>query len=306
VKCEVQIKTLLEEAFDAKSHDLVYKPGKHIPAPRLKAQFATLASALKTIDSQSEFLKDLILDEDRELSLRRNACLEVFLKDEKTVTVAQQLGLELDQPLALVTVVQRLKPTEKVPLSPQFCELAALCALLLNNDYIREVALDFLNQQYGMALEAEPIRRRAYLKWTLGNTKEAIKDTDRALSLAIREQESIEIAKGKNNFVYFVADIKCVEGVQHDEWLAKAWSYLPDLLVDDPYNYKDTVGFFFAIFGQCRDAIIAGWDLLRDSYDASQKDERTERFLRYHEYSALRRLLGITSGEGSVPKIQAI
>src|SRR5271163_749662 len=62
VKCEFQVKTILEEAFDAKTHDLTYKPTVKQINPELVKQFAVLSGALEAIDGQSEFLKTLILE----------------------------------------------------------------------------------------------------------------------------------------------------------------------------------------------------------------------------------------------------
>jgi ppGpp synthetase/RelA/SpoT-type nucleotidyltranferase len=59
IKCEIQVKTILEEAFDAKSHDFTYKPGARSVPPEVEQQFGILSSSLKAIDQYSEFLKDL-------------------------------------------------------------------------------------------------------------------------------------------------------------------------------------------------------------------------------------------------------
>lgn len=57
--CEVQVKTMLHDAWAAKTHDLTYKPqGKH--DDRLNRMMNLFADALQSIEIQSETLRDLI------------------------------------------------------------------------------------------------------------------------------------------------------------------------------------------------------------------------------------------------------
>ena len=89
--CELQVKTVIEEAFDAKSHDLAYKPGYLEVGKELKEQFSILSTALHAIDRQSEFLKTLILQEEHDINLRRSACIELYLQNFEDVPT--QIGL---------------------------------------------------------------------------------------------------------------------------------------------------------------------------------------------------------------------
>jgi len=52
VKCEIQIKTILDEARDAKTHDYVYKERYGSVTEDLKKQFAVLTTALRGIDER--------------------------------------------------------------------------------------------------------------------------------------------------------------------------------------------------------------------------------------------------------------
>lgn len=97
VRCEIQVKTILEEAFDAKSHDLTFKERSGPVDEELKNQFGVLSSALKGIDEQSEFLKDLIMREERELELRREAATLAYLAKEGTMDLVTQLFGGADQ-----------------------------------------------------------------------------------------------------------------------------------------------------------------------------------------------------------------
>ncbi|MFQ5851156.1 MAG: hypothetical protein ACE5JU_11295, partial [Candidatus Binatia bacterium] len=59
IRCEVQIKTLLHDAFSAKTHDLSHKPQGELDE-RMKRQMEVLGDTLAAIDEQSELLKLLI------------------------------------------------------------------------------------------------------------------------------------------------------------------------------------------------------------------------------------------------------
>ena len=90
VKCEIQIKTLLDEALDAKTHDLTYKPGRRRVPKEMKEQFAILSSSLRAIDGQSEFLKDLIMFEERERALRREAAALQYFSQPMVIKVGRR------------------------------------------------------------------------------------------------------------------------------------------------------------------------------------------------------------------------
>lgn len=59
--CELQIKTMLHDAWSAKMHDLNYKPSGEID-PRLDSMMRVIANSLDAIESQSETLRDLITE----------------------------------------------------------------------------------------------------------------------------------------------------------------------------------------------------------------------------------------------------
>ena len=57
--CEVQLKTMLHDAWASKTHDLIYKPqGRH--DPRLDRMMNMFAESLQAIEVQSETLRDII------------------------------------------------------------------------------------------------------------------------------------------------------------------------------------------------------------------------------------------------------
>ncbi|MBP32407.1 hypothetical protein [Methylobacterium sp.] len=76
--CELQVKTMLHDAWSAKMHDLNYKPSGQID-PRLDSMMRVIANSLEAIEVQSETLRDLITEHWRiEDSWRRAARHKLF------------------------------------------------------------------------------------------------------------------------------------------------------------------------------------------------------------------------------------
>ena len=61
IYCEIQVKTMLHDAWSAKMHDLNYKPGGAMDQ-RLDRMMSTLGNTLQSIEVQSETLRTLIHD----------------------------------------------------------------------------------------------------------------------------------------------------------------------------------------------------------------------------------------------------
>jgi ppGpp synthetase/RelA/SpoT-type nucleotidyltranferase len=59
LKCELQVKTMLHEAWSSKTHDLTYKPSIRNDA-RLTRMMNTIADSIESIEAQSELVRELI------------------------------------------------------------------------------------------------------------------------------------------------------------------------------------------------------------------------------------------------------
>lgn len=76
--CELQVKTMLHDAWSAKMHDLNYKPSGIIDA-RLDSMMRLIANSIEAIEMQSETLRDLITERWRiETAWRRAARRKMF------------------------------------------------------------------------------------------------------------------------------------------------------------------------------------------------------------------------------------
>ncbi|OSI20529.1 hypothetical protein [Bradyrhizobium canariense] len=80
LRVEMQIKTMLHDAWGAKTHDLTYKPAGELD-PRLKALMESFGESLQAIEVQSQTLRDSILSRVELMrSKRRDARLQLMSK----------------------------------------------------------------------------------------------------------------------------------------------------------------------------------------------------------------------------------
>jgi ppGpp synthetase/RelA/SpoT-type nucleotidyltranferase len=300
VKCEIQVKTILSEAFDAKSHDLAYKPGRFEVGRELKKQFALLSGGLRAIDGQSEFLKDLIVREQKEMDLRRTALLGGYLSQPDTMEAGKQIGIDLSTTprpdiILVLTALRRVKL--KGPIGPAICRFAALCALQLCNEAVKILALQLCDK----LVEADPdslgsLLLRGYVYWVLGEYAEAIEANRSVVRSARADKESQEwVKRAKNNFIYFICDWKLSKKGGEDRQLEEeARGYIQEMLSrGKPRQHEaDTIGLFKILFGDF-DEIEKGRELLKASKRTRRKEldaQNYEQFYRLHDYVALSRL----------------
>lgn len=293
INCEIQVKTILEEAFDAKSHDFTYKPrGRSIP-PEVEQQFGILSSSLKAIDQYSEFLKDLILAEDRETALRRAAGILLCLKTEGTMRVAQQLSLDFDNLRAqdIANVAKKFDSAcSSNGVSRELCRCVAICGLKLDDGFLKDEAIKYATMLVDGSPRADgPYQVRGSINWTLGHFEEAIEDIGKAIELA---PDPAVAQKWKNSFVYFVTDWKCCKKQERQAWSHRAATYVTELSSGGrETQVLDTLGFYYIMFGCSADEVERGRRLLWEAREQAPHDELRAAFFGHHECAALKRLL---------------
>jgi ppGpp synthetase/RelA/SpoT-type nucleotidyltranferase len=293
INCEIQVKTILEEAFDAKSHDFTYKPGGRLIPPEVQQQFGILSSSLRAIDQYSEFLKDLILAEEREIELRREASILLCLKNEEAMGVARELTLDFDTVGGhdIAHIVQKFDSSfSSNGVSRGLCRCVAACGLKLNDDFLKDEAIRYATMLVGSSPSAEwPYRLRASVNWTLGRFEEAIEDIGIAIELA---PDAVAQKRTKNSFVYFVTDWKCVKKQEKQAWSDRAANYVTELSsgVGEPI-LLDTLGYYYIIFGRTAEEVERGRKLLGEAREQAPLDKLRATFFKHHECIALKRLL---------------
>ena len=295
LRCEIQVKTILQEAFDAKSHDLTYKPGDMNVPLALSSQFALLSLSLQTVDKQSEFLKATILEEQREMGLRKRACLEAYLQSDETKVLAAELGFDLCNMPDVVEVASKLRLRAKTAasVSADFCKFAATCALKLDHDVLKAEADRYTELLVAKRSPGElhPLLVRSAVLWGMGRYPKALTATKQLIDEATVNDDAGMVRQGKNNFVYFVADWKLFGKKEKPEWTELAKTYIEELKGYQEGNEADTLALFWIVFGESAEKIDEGRRLLRLSRDTRPGDSEIYRqFFNLHEYVATSRL----------------
>lgn len=298
LKAEIQIKTVLQEAFDAKSHDLAYKPGYLEVGQDLKSQFSLLSIALSAIDGQSEFLKGLIVKDRNDLELRRRTYLDKYLKNYGDMPNILQLDPSRDTDV--VRIVQTLRQAASKEISSNLCKFAAYYALKLDNDLLKRMAVDladkFVESETG---DLHRLIVRGCIKWAFGFYDSSFEDMEQIINRGKPDEHSEKIREAKNNLVYFVCDCMLFMHEVTEPWSLKAKTYWTDLFANEEQggNELDTCGFYLIMFGKTRAEIERGRELL----DASAKKRADAEdalvytgFHQLHELVALRRLVSLT------------
>jgi ppGpp synthetase/RelA/SpoT-type nucleotidyltranferase len=80
LSCEIQVKTLLDDGWATKTHDLIYKPKSNVAInPELKEQMDILGDSIRLIERQSDIVKKLIEHEWQRDKKRRTAAQQQLL-----------------------------------------------------------------------------------------------------------------------------------------------------------------------------------------------------------------------------------
>lgn len=294
-RCEVQVKTLLEEGWDAKTHDVSYK--RFGVKEELDTQMMLLSRSLEVADEQSETVKFLIEEEETRRYRRRLAAITHYLLSLQTPGSAEEAlwsGIEPSRALSPEEVARIENSLGSKSLTAGSCHSAALLALLTDRADLEVRALDCANsfvaseQRLGGATQyATALMVRAITNWALGDTKKALDDLDQALGCNATDTKLIE--KIKSLYAYYVAD------AEDQERKDKATRYLDEL--GDRASAKDTRGLLLVVFGPTKEKVNEGRQLLLEAIrDApTQYTSRDlaycEAFHELHDYIALRKLL---------------
>jgi ppGpp synthetase/RelA/SpoT-type nucleotidyltranferase len=293
-RCEIQVKTLLEEAFDAKSHDLAYKPGHREVSEKVKTQFAQFSEVLRSVDKQSEFLKSLIMADETEMELRRKACVSLYLASANDLI--EELGIDPTsgniRPQALAKLLSEIQQRGEKKADLPLCRYTALCALECNDELFAQQTFvlceSFLNTG---SPEPNSFMGVATVEWALGDFENAIAHVKKAIDLSARPEQSDQTDSAKSTFIYLVTDWMVTRRKSKAEWTELAATYKQELDARPTSGILDTLGFYEVVFGKDRDAVEKGRATLRQSHE--QAPEAFHPFYEYHDYVALKRLMGL-------------
>ncbi len=297
VRCELQVKTILQEAFDAKAHDLAYKKGKLKVSDEMHRQFVLLSTLLHAIDGQSEFLKDLLLSDRKAVHLRRDACIRLYLDQPVIRNMAEKLGLDVHKLPEITRLAAVLREGSVLfDISANFCKFTALCAAQCDADFIRSEARRYAD----LLVDRNPKEAHSYLirstvTWLIRHFEEAIADAIRAIEIANGAGDVKIVEQGKNNLVYFVADWKACENKERESFTNLAHTYAEEIRANPNEKSADTLGLYLIVFGQTASDVDQGRDYLRSALKRRENDPSYISFYRLHNFIALRTLLDMAS-----------
>lgn len=300
---ELQVKTLAEEAWDAKTHDVAYKSTGDIE-PQLLDHMRLLSKALVVIDEQSEVLKDQIQQEELERELHQRAAVFLLLSaatpPEKLLL--KKLGFPTDYgdykrsgSPKLLSKIRQLGKT--ISQNAFICRAYGLLAVLDGRAEYQSLAATAADE---FATRApidydQRCKVASHIHWGLGNFPQAIDYTaltiqslEAALATVsdqvLMQELRSKLEKAKNLFIYWVCEAR-------DEGKRTLATQYAGELDRSSTASLDTLGFFKIVFGNGQQEIDEARELIkraRNSTDAS--DTLAEAFYLKHDLLARRRL----------------
>lgn len=309
IKCEIQVVTMLFEAWACKTHPLTYKGTDKKSEHRKHAQL--LADALKVADEHSEFLKQLATRE-RELDERRkNAARTRFASSiipkvritesgsarQQTDRIAEHImqneaDLRYGDVRKVIDQIQKCK--DKYGITPGLCNAAALLASLRDDNDLDWFAMDFAQA----LVDNAPEDRRWYrhLKelvcFCCGELEEAIAEAQIALTEAEAVGDTELALLSRNNISYFIAET----GDSSQEHYAR--ECIEKVVGEDKRpEFLDTYGYVLITFGQTVEEIEEGLSACRDACAQDPSPEVAKQFLYIHEKKAHEQIVELLQQE---------
>ena len=203
LRCELQIKTALHDAFGAKTHDLTYKPQGELDE-RMQQQIHVLGDTLQAIERQSELLKSLIrerwlLDEKRKKLARAQILLELPLttnkeKAEKYMSIKTHIEKNMDSlkdseidDVMITDIIGNIdEMAEGNEHDQDTCRLITLLASINEAPALFDIALSRIEDWYRSHDEAYERNKALYFKslahFCFGQVIEAVSTAEEALS----------------------------------------------------------------------------------------------------------------------------
>lgn len=306
LKCEVQIKTMLQEAWDAWTHDVVYDPEtKEDPEEGHKYLFKLLADDLKSLDEKSKTLKRQIQKEEKNAERRRRAAAVMYFSEAKSLLA--DLGVVEAKPLTpreLKEVAGKLEEyLNKNGLSSILCKATMVIGLMQNDPYYENLALQHAESMVrSNPTSAEAYAVKASICWARGEFNDAIRFTEKAIDLieAGQTASSRRLWEWKGNFAYWVGEAVLDGTLDTSSAKDKGIDYMKEIMKDPALStepgFMDTAGFLDIVLGNTREEVDQGRRRIQEARKAATGDvavdvaELAEAFFVKHECIALRKL----------------
>lgn len=269
VPCEIQVKTLLQEGWDEKTHDIVYR--KQDVSEFERHDFALLSESLHVADKQSEMIRLQIEELTREQEERRQAALRAYFIDSEEI--ARVVRYETKEKISerergkLISRMQKkAKENDKIKdlessrkQKRQLLRLGVRIALETLDQKIKQWVLGYTNKLIVRHPDDPFICRvAATAYWALGDRYASLEGILRAIASAEKQNN----VKEKNN---------CIRGLLHfiadygrEDLKDTGNRLLGELRDNDPGTFE-TKGFFLIKMARSESEIEEGRNCLQRS-----------------------------------------
>jgi len=309
IKCEIQIVTMLLEAWACKTHPLTYKGTDEKPEHWKHAQL--LANALKVADEHSEFLKQLATRERERDEQRKNAARiqiassiipKVRVKEsgkarQRTDHIVEhimrnEVDLHYGDVSKVMEQIQKCK--DKYGITPGLCNAAALLASLREHNDLDWLAMDFAQA----LVDNTPEDKRWYrhfkelVCFCCGELEEAIAEAQKALTEAEAAGDTELALLARNDISYYIAET----GDSSQEHYAR--ECIEKVIGEDKRpEFLDTYGYVLIVFGQTVKEIEKGLSACCEACAKDPSPEVAKQFLDIHEKKAHEHILELLQQE---------
>lgn len=332
--CELQLKTILTQAWGTKTHDLTYKPSGDIDA-RLAVHINKLGYTLQLIDQQSEILKDLIteawsMDVRRRKVARMHMVMSISASSSKRVRALLKHFKDHEADLATKdfsdSAVDEFEQMlnnirENEGLTPDFCRIVGIYAVNRDSGDRNGFALDTVDElrdEIGASGNQDAYRKviilRSVLAMALGEYPDAIESGRWVVEHDKAKNGGRPPINASANLAYFLSEAsyhryydEAVGGGLLDTAVSKACGQEALQIVHDleasklPKEYeieiRDTIGAVKICCGGTEELIKEGLAQCKLSFEEGQKSaakDAIKAFYDLHEKRAFRRILDLS------------
>lgn len=323
--CEVQIKTVLHDAWAAKTHDLTYKPFSAYDT-RFGQQMDTLAAMLAALERQSELIRQLV-EEGRNFDKeRRRVARQVIIRklsdelrgllDDEHRTALEDLQKKVQYNLnrlaplndsQLQSIQNEIKKVgDSFKYDRNLCRIGAVVVVDREDSdclpWLQRCVARWKQSSSGEKDLAAAYHFEGLILYCFGQLERAISQAEEAVKLCRSNldvkisDERYSLASAMSGLAYYFAELEGTSAAERLDAEHQARSLIADArkLEEGRPEFLDTEGYVEIAFGKTEAEIEAGlgkcersWRELRETSSANVSDL----FFKIHKRTAYRRLL---------------
>jgi ppGpp synthetase/RelA/SpoT-type nucleotidyltranferase len=326
--CEIQIKTMLQDAWSTKMHDLTYKPQGRLDR-RLKGLMQSIGDTLQLIEQQSAQLRDMIQEqwnvEEQTRKIARERLFESLPSVKKIRTTKSEVRTLIRQINQMKIELENASRNDHV-LMDMGAEVAKLCRRYAHLGWLAAFELARLRPQGDqtnlfetaidewLGLSKAPSDSREVITiplmfYSLGDLENAVSYSHRIL-----EDFSKLLTKGDKSYVLFNLANFLVEQEyyhpnrdpkvhkQQEKYIRRLFKRAGGARADAEVR-QSTEGFMLITFGNTPDDIRKGIKLCDGAKSSAAPDEKkiAEAFSELYVRLGWRRLIQLGTSVGKTP-----